>query len=165
MSIFGNQQSKSTEWYTPPEFFELLHYPSFDLDPCHPGLDVVNWLPVDKVYTQKEDGLRQQWRGSVWLNPPFGHNKIEPWLEKMNRHRNGLVLIPARTDTIWFHTLATKADLLGFIAGRIQFLTINKETGQLVKVKGNPCGSIILAYGQKWIKRLDGLFYTVKGRK
>ena len=32
-------------------------------------------------YTQEQDGLKQDWRGVCWMNPPYGRAMVE-WLKK-----------------------------------------------------------------------------------
>src|SRR5262245_25887745 len=56
----------TSDWYTPPEYFEALGL-VFDLDPCSPGPG--HWVPARKIYTKEDDGLRQDWgEGVDWLN-------------------------------------------------------------------------------------------------
>jgi len=138
------QQSNSIEWYTPKEIFEELRFPEFDLDPASPGADKVPWLPAKKHYTKSDNGLRLPWTGFVWLNPPFGrkHN-VTRWLEKMENHRNGIVLLPARTETDWFQYYCRRADAVAFRWGRINFVDENMK-----RQKGNVIGSAFFAFGK-----------------
>ena len=137
------QNSKQKEWYTPPEVFELLRFPKFDLDPASPGKSKVPWIPATKHYTIEDNGLMRQWKGRVWLNPPYGQD-TKKWLDRLALHRNGIALVFARTDTLWFHTIAINADAICFLVGRIHF--INEEGKQ-----GNSsgCGSMLLAWGDE----------------
>lgn len=133
-----------TEWYTPPLVFEALGI-RFDLDPCSPGTRVVPWIPARIHYTQTEDGLTQPWHGRVWLNPPYGRG-IDRWLQRFCKHRNGIALIFARTDTRWFHRYAALADAVCFTRGRIPFVSPtmpNHPSG------GPGCGSVLLAHGHQ----------------
>jgi len=67
------------------------------------------------------DGLACTWHGRVWLNPPFGREAIK-WMRKMAEHRNGIALIPARTETAMFYeTVWGVADAVLFIKGRPHF--------------------------------------------
>ena len=131
----------SNEWYTPPEIFELLKNPTFDLDPCSPGKDKVPWIPAVKHYTASDNGLLMPWTGKVWLNPPYG-KETPVWLDKLALHGNGIALVFARTDTKWFHRLVTKADVVCFLAGRVSFVS---ESGQ--QGGSAACGSLLLAWG------------------
>jgi len=132
----------SNEWYTPPEVFELLKNPQFDLDPCSPGKDKVPWIPVAKHYTAADNGLLLPWTGKVWLNPPYGKDTAV-WLDRLALHGNGIALVFARTDTLWFHRLVIKADVVCFLAGRLKFIS---ETGQ--QEGSAACGSLLLAWGE-----------------
>ena len=149
MKGFQEQKKNITnEWYTPPEVFELLKFPEFDLDPASPGKSVVKWIPAKEHYT--ESGLLREWHGRVWLNPPYG-NETAIWLNKLALHGNGIALVFARTDTLWFHTTACKADAICFLNGRIRF--IDKDGKQ-----GDPatCGSMLLAWGNECADILVG---------
>jgi phage N-6-adenine-methyltransferase len=131
----------NAEWYTPPWIFERLQL-QFDLDPCQPagGLD---WIPATRRYSIDDDGLKQVWHGKVWLNPPYGRD-LSKWLSKMHEHRNGIALLPANTDTQWFHDYVSKAEGVFFIEGRVQFID-GKHRGQK---KSPPAGSMLVAWGQ-----------------
>lgn len=100
MSLSGHQSARSTtnEWLTPRWILDKLG--KFDLDPCSPI--VRPWPTATMHYTINDDGLAQPWWGRVWLNPPFGR-EASAWLHKMADHRNGIALIPARTETAMFY--------------------------------------------------------------
>jgi len=137
------QNSEQKEWYTPPEIFELLKFPEFDLDPASPGVEKVPQIPAKKHYTIKDNGLLQNWEGRVWLNPPYGQDTAI-WLDKLALHGNGIALVFARTDTLWFHTIACKADAVCFLNGRVKFID---EEGKQGGSAG--CGSMLLAWGDE----------------
>jgi hypothetical protein len=138
-----------TEWYTPPAVFTALGI-TFDVDPCSPGAWVVPWIPARIHLTTADDGLRQRWRGRVWLNPPYGPG-LDRWLERFADHRNGIALIFARTDTQWFHTYAARADALCFTRGRIQFVAPSMPSSR----GSTPgCGSVFVAYGDPCVEAL-----------
>lgn len=114
--------SKSPEWSTPSDFFQtydsIYH---FDLDPACTHANA----KCEKHYTIAEDGLSQNWGGCrVWLNPPYGR-EIGKWVQKAyqeGQKDNTLVvcLLPARTDTAWFHDYC-KQGRIEFIRGRLKF--------------------------------------------
>jgi hypothetical protein len=84
---------ETSDWYTPPEYFDALEL-EFDLDPCSPGPG--HWVPAKKIYTIEDDGLRQPWHGLVFMNPPFGgRNGHVPWLVKFLDHANGIAIVRA----------------------------------------------------------------------
>ena len=76
-------------------------------------------------FTPETDGLKQQWRGNVWLNPPYGRG-IADWCRKAHeevragRARCVVMLLPARTDTEWF-SFCQKHALIQFMRGRLKF--------------------------------------------
>ena len=71
-------------WLTPPELLNKLG--KFDLDPCAP-LDRP-WDTATTHFTIHDDGLKQDWQGRVWLNPPYGRG-MDRWLEKLANHAVG----------------------------------------------------------------------------
>ena len=124
--------SESSEWHTPKELFhELNYYFNFDLDPC---TTEDNPLNTPHFFTIKDNGLEKEWFGNVFVNPPY-NKEIEKWLKKAKHElRNGFTrhvvfLLPARTDTKWFHQYiydTKKWDFkfhvkLRFLKGRLKF--------------------------------------------
>ena len=115
--------SKTDAWATPADFFRKLDEEfHFNLDPC---ADEYNHK-CDRYFTVKENGLLQDWGGSsVYVNPPYGR-EIGKWVEKAYRtnqeHGNLVVmLLPARTDTKWFHEFIYQKAEVRFVRGRLKF--------------------------------------------
>lgn len=120
--------------FTPPDFMESI-YASFgkiDLDPCaHPSSPVT--ASRKYIFANGDDGLRDAWSGEfVYVNPPFS-NQLN-WLRRAHEQwRLGNVvtiacLVPARTDSAWFHeTLRADADIY-FLQGRLRFLDLRGNT-------------------------------------
>lgn len=106
--------SKTDDWSTPVDF--VAKYGAFDLDPC---ADVTNTqAPI--FFTKKENGLTKKWFGRVWMNPPYGR-EIGKWVKKAYESECEVVcLLPARTDTRWFHDYCLKGEIT-FIKGRLKF--------------------------------------------
>jgi hypothetical protein len=133
LSFWGGAATSSNYhgWTTPPEVLEVL-YPivggSFDLDPCSP----VRRGPGAPVrakarYTAQDDGLSRPWRGrSVFLNPPYGR-ELGAWMAKARGEhlsgRAGLIvaLVPARTDTRWWHDSVIGEADVWLLKGRLSF--------------------------------------------
>jgi len=114
--------SATPEWYTPQDFFDRLNEEfSFTLDPCSTDENA----KCEKHFTELDDGLSQSWHGeSVFMNPPYGKT-ISAWMAKAYEscNRNGatvVCLVPARTDTRWWHEYAMKGEVR-FIRGRLKF--------------------------------------------
>lgn len=113
----------------PPSFFNEVNKEfNFNLDPCSTDEN----HKCDKYYTIKDDGLSKDWSGhNVWCNPPYGRN-IGKWVEKCYREGckdNTLVvlLIPARTDTKYFHDYILHRAEIRFIPGRLKFGNSNNS--------------------------------------
>jgi phage N-6-adenine-methyltransferase len=105
---------KSDNWSTPKEFYDKLNAEfNFDLDPC----------PLNAEHDALADNYL--WLGVVYINPPYSN--IRAFLEKgINELNKGtaktlVYLIPARTDTRWFHDLIYNKAEIRFIKGRFKF--------------------------------------------
>lgn len=112
--------SKTDLWYTPDDFYEKYNSVyNFETDVCatHENAKCENY------YTQEVDGLLQDWQGVCWMNPPYGRT-ISKWMKKAYESSlNGatvVCLVPARTDTNWWHDFAMKGEI-EFIKGRLKF--------------------------------------------
>lgn len=115
--------SKTDNWGTPQDFFDKLNNEfHFTLDPCADK----NNHKCKKYYTKEEDGLLQDWEGeTVFCNPPYGR-QIGKWVEKCfnESKKDGtmvVMLIPARTDTKYFHQYIYNKAELRFVKGRLKF--------------------------------------------
>ena len=117
----GMMTSKTDLWATPQNTFDLLNKEfGFDIDVCA--------LPTNakckKYFTPEIDGLNQEWRGTCWMNPPYGR-EIGLWINKAfsESKRGNLIvgLLPARTDTKWFHDFIYNKSEIRFIKGRLKF--------------------------------------------
>lgn len=112
--------SKSNEWSTPQDFFNEIHKEfKFTLDPC---ADERN-AKCPRFYTKSDDGLSKSWdREIVFCNPPYGR-EIRRWVKKASEAMGGVVvmLIPARTDTKYFHEYIYHKAEIRFIKGRLKF--------------------------------------------
>ena len=112
--------SKTDDWSTPQSVFDELNNEfHFTLDPC---ADEKNAKCI-KFFTREDDGLRQDWQTErVFCNPPYGR-VIGDWVKKMSEGgaRPCVGLLPARTDTRWFHDYIYGKAEIRFIRGRIKF--------------------------------------------
>jgi phage N-6-adenine-methyltransferase len=113
--------SRSSEWTTPNDLFEALNEIfHFTLDPCASKANA----KCRQYFTQLENGLTKKWAGRVFMNPPYGR-QIGTWVKKayVESQSNAelvVCLLPARTDTIWFHDYCAKGEIL-FLKGRLRF--------------------------------------------
>ena len=114
--------SKSNDWATPHQTFnELDNEFNFTLDPCASHQNA----KCEKYFTKEDDGLSQDWSNEiVFMNPPYGR-EIGKWVEKAYRESlKGAVvvcLIPARTDTKYWHNFIFPYAEIRFIKGRLKF--------------------------------------------
>jgi len=118
---------QSDEWYTPKYVFDALGT-AFDMDVAHPGRGDACCVPAAAWITR--DSLTQDWRGFVWMNPPFGgRNALEPWLDKFFDHGNGIALTPDRTSAPWFRRAWARADLVLFMP-KVRFIRPDGSEGK-----------------------------------
>ena len=116
--------SKTGEWATPQDFFDKLNwrFGQFTLDPCA----TIHNTKCENFYTEAENGLVKDWGGeNVFVNPPYGRG-IEQWIAKAYRESRKentrvVMLIPARTDTRYWHDYVMKAKEIHFVKGRLKF--------------------------------------------
>ncbi|MDR5622667.1 phage N-6-adenine-methyltransferase [Staphylococcus haemolyticus] len=115
--------SKSNEWATPQNLFDELNDEfNFTLDPCATDENA----KCSKYFTVEDDGLSKNWSNEVvFMNPPYGR-EIKKWIKKAYEESlNGatvVCLIPARTDTMYWHDfIFDKADDIRFLRGRLKF--------------------------------------------
>ena len=116
--------SATVEWATPPEFFNKVfdEFGPFDLDVAASASNA----KCPKFYTKQDNGLAQPWAGRVWCNPPYGR-EISQWVARARdaSHKGATVvmLVPARTDTKWFHDdiLGCRRAEVRYLRGRIKF--------------------------------------------
>jgi phage N-6-adenine-methyltransferase len=114
--------SSATDVYsTPQDLFDELHEEfGFTLDVCA--------LPENakcpSFYTPAENGLAQPWRGVCWMNPPYGRT-IGQWMRKaaeaVKQGATVVALVPARTDTRWWHDYVVPAHEVRYLKGRLKF--------------------------------------------
>lgn len=112
--------SKTDDWATPQDFFDNLNKTfNFTLDPCASHEN----HKCAKYYTKADDGLSKSWEGeTVFMNPPYGR-EIGKWIKKAydeSAHATVVCLIPARTDTTYWHDYCMKGEIT-FIRGRLKF--------------------------------------------
>ena len=113
--------SKTDLWATPGSLFrELAAEFRFTLDVCATPENTT----CDAYFTREQDGLKQTCSGVCWMNPPYGR-EIGSWVRKaFDSAQDGatiVCLIPARTDTAWWHEYVTRADEVRFVRGRLRF--------------------------------------------
>lgn len=130
------QFKHENEWYTPIEYIELARrcLCEIDLDPASCDF-AQSRVKAKQYFTKIDDGLVQEWRGKVWLNPPYSQPDIQKFAEKLIAEWNSkrvceaIILTHNYTDTAWFHLLASHATLICFTRGRIRFESRDGDVG------------------------------------
>jgi site-specific DNA-methyltransferase (adenine-specific) len=114
--------SARTEWETPADLFAVLDREfAFTLDVCA--------LPSNSkcaaFFSPADDALRRPWTGRCWMNPPYGR-EIAAWVRKAReagrKHASVVCLLPARTDTAWWHQHVMRAPEIRLLRGRLTFV-------------------------------------------
>jgi site-specific DNA-methyltransferase (adenine-specific) len=116
--------SQTDDWATPRALFDSLNeFAQFDLDVAASSTNHLceDWFGLDHPDESRRDGLTADWYGHVWCNPPYGRG-IKDWVLKATKHYDFVtMLLPARTDTKWFHDLVLPNAEVTFVRGRIKF--------------------------------------------
>lgn len=116
--------SKKMDWETPWELFQtwnLSHGP-IGLDVCA----TVENRKCARYFSPSINGLFQPWEGVCWMNPPYGR-EIGRWIAKAVQEvvtgnaKRVICLLPARTDTSWWHELVLRYGDVHFLRGRVRF--------------------------------------------
>ncbi len=124
----GNS-SVDQRWTTPQPLLNRLYgvFGTFDLDPCSPTAGRRHAPVRARVYfTEQDDGLSLPWHGQVFVNPPYGR-QLGRWVAKARievqegRAVNATALIPARTDTRWWHDHVAGSAHVLLLKGRLSF--------------------------------------------
>ena len=110
------------DYETPADIFDPLNKEfNFNLDVAASQHNA----KVDEFFTQVEDGLVQKWEGVAWMNPPFGR-EMQKWVRKaysefLERGTTVVALLPARTNTKWWHECIQDIAIVRFIQGQVKF--------------------------------------------
>jgi phage N-6-adenine-methyltransferase len=118
--------SSRDDWETPNALYS--HYDRvllFDLDVCA----TATTAKCARWYSKAQDGLSSPWDGRVWCNPPYGRD-VGRWIKRAlwavqaaQTAPVACLLLPARTDTEWFHLLYGAPGVqIDFLRGRIRFV-------------------------------------------
>lgn len=127
-SVHVSNNSGENEWYTPPEYIEAARevLANIDLDPAsNPKAN--EWIRAAHYFTKDDNGLAYDWRGRVWMNPPYAQPLITEFCEKLveeyraGRVTEAIVLVNNATETRWFQAMARPASSVCFPKGRIRY--------------------------------------------
>jgi site-specific DNA-methyltransferase (adenine-specific) len=118
----GMMSSLTDDWGTPSEFYATLNHEfGFTLDVAASATNA----KCPRYFSIDTDGLSQPWAPETcWMNPPYGRG-IGAWMAKAWHEATlgatVVGLIPARTDTAWWHNYVAKAAEIRFVRGRLKF--------------------------------------------
>lgn len=117
----GLLSSERGDWATPQAFFDLADAEfHFTLDAAASADNA----KCAKYYTETDCGLLNEWTGAVWCNPPYGRG-ISDWIRKGYEASQAgatvVMLIPARTDTAYWHDYVMRAAEIRLLRGRLVF--------------------------------------------
>jgi site-specific DNA-methyltransferase (adenine-specific) len=119
-------ESATVEWPTPDTLWCPLNEEfGFTLDVAATNENT----KCLQFFTKADDGLAQPWQGVCWMNPPYGR-ELSKWVKKaVEEQKNGVTtvcLIPARTNTGWWHDFVIPHAEVRFVRGRPKFGNANQ---------------------------------------
>jgi phage N-6-adenine-methyltransferase len=120
------------EHYTPDWIWQQAEkvMGGIDLDPASNSHEKPHVSTAKRVYTKADDGLSKDWSGNVWLNPPYCRGEttsLKDWIAALARHyqfrriKQACLLLPAYTDTGWWHQLMELGPVVCFFRGRLRY--------------------------------------------
>ena len=130
------QNSGNNEWYTPLEIIQAAKAAMGEID-CDPASsDVANQtVGASQFFTEEQDGLSKEWRGNVWLNPPYAQPIIAQFAEataskyEAGEFPQACILVNNATETAWFQRILSVAAGVCFPSSRIRFLSPEGKPG------------------------------------
>lgn len=122
--------SGDDEWYTPARHVELARrvLGTIGVDPASNDI-AQQTVRAATYYTEETNGLDKEWRGKVWMNPPYSRKLIGRFINKLveeyqsGRCTEAIVLTHNSTDTRWAASLFGGAAALCFTRGRVRFVS------------------------------------------
>lgn len=135
------------DYLTPPEIIKKIlaehERQSFDTDVCC----TIHNIPAKTYYTEKENGLMQEWGDFNYCNPPF--NECEKWIKKASseqeKGKTTIFLIPARTETAYWHKYILNKENVSieFLKKGLRF--INPDTMEFMNVFKMPLAIVTMS--------------------
>jgi len=130
-NVHVSNNSGENEWYTPPQYIEAARIVMgcIDIDPASSAL-ANKTVKAKTFFTMQDDGLIREWRGKLWMNPPYASGLIEKFIKKYSEHigadvQEGIVLVNNATETAWFQQLVSVSNAIVFPNSRIKFIDKN----------------------------------------
>lgn len=133
-NVHVSNNSGENEWYTPPFIIESAKsiMGDIDLDPASSKL-ANETVGAKEFYTIEDDGIKKDWHGRVWLNPPYSQPDISNFAKAVTskKYDEIMILVNNATETDWFRMMAEASKVICFINKRLKF----------VDRYGNPSGA------------------------
>ena len=124
-NVHISNNSGENEWYTPIEYIVSAKKVMGDIDLDPASSETANIIVRAKeYYTKEDDGLKQEWGGRVWLNPPYSQPEISMFAKAVLEQDFSeiIILVNNATETDWFYTMYQKCNAVCFVRKRIKFL-------------------------------------------
>jgi hypothetical protein len=169
-SLDGIQQlggSGDGEYFTPPKYVEAVRdvLGEIDLDPAS-CIEAQVTVKAKHYYTKADDGLKQEWWGRVFLNPPYKRRLIGTFVQKLieeyrlGRVNEAVLLAFNNTSAAWFQEAPRVASAICFTRGNPAFL--HKTQGQMGRAS---IGAAFLYFGsdvEKFVRRFAEFGFVVE---
>jgi len=160
-TVRGTEGTGEVELYTPARYIEAARavLGEIDLDPASNDI-AQKTVKASKYFTVKTDGLKRQWKGRVWLNPPYHRDLLPAFVDKMvaevdaKRVTAAIMLTNNCTDTEWFGMALSSCAAVCFTKGRIKF---ERPNGKKVL----PTQGQTFFYFGGDVERFESVFFSI----
>lgn len=153
--------SGENEWYTPPEIIEIARSVMGGIDTDPATSEIANQtVGAALIYTAKDDGRTKEWRGSVWMNPPYAQPLVGDFAEAATakyasgEYEQACILVNNATETRWFCRMLEEASAVCFPKARIRFLDPQGNPGAPLQ------GQAVIYIGRR-VSEFVGAFSTI----
>lgn len=151
-NIHVANNSGENEWDTPREYIEAARNLMGEIDVDPSSTERANKVVrAKRFYTKENDGLKKDWKGNIWMNPPYAQPLISLFSAELVKKikskevKQALVLVNNATETKWFQELVNTCNAICLISGRVRFLNPEGRPGAPLQ------GQIILYFGSKGV--------------
>jgi hypothetical protein len=133
-NVRDTQGTGKNEWFTPAEYIPLVRavLGTIDLDPAT-HIEAQKIVQATRFFTKEQDGLKQEWRGNVWLNPPYARDFIKQFVRKLLDERSAghvtaaIMLTHSYTSSSWFQDALAVTDAISFPSDRVKFRKLDSD--------------------------------------